>query len=86
MRASTLGQRAQLEDLPAARALIQIGDPAVPTLVEILQNHDVRDRATAAIALDPIGSKSAVAALRDQLGHESDPIIKIYITKALEGK
>jgi HEAT repeat protein len=48
----------------ATNALVQIGEPAVPALIEILTNPNERVRSAACTALGQIGDISAIPALR----------------------
>lgn len=70
--ASTLGSQSRLEGYPAGRALIRIGDPAVPAIQEILSSPQLRLRWLAAYALHDINTPSARQALRTAAEKESD--------------
>ena len=60
-------------------ALVQIGDPAIPALRDLLeQNGQWR----AAYALNLIGSPKAKAALREHATHEPDESMVQFINKA----
>jgi len=83
---TTLGQTERLESAPAGKALVKIGEPAVPTLVDALDNGDPHQRWVASRALYLIGSQSAVAGLRDHLARESDPEMRAYIEKVTQKK
>src|SRR5947208_627101 len=54
--AITLGQWARLEYNPAAKALSQIGDPAVRSLEGVLSNANLDNRKIAVLALKLVGS------------------------------
>ncbi|MEO8350434.1 MAG: HEAT repeat domain-containing protein, partial [Chthoniobacteraceae bacterium] len=60
----------------AAYALSQIGKPAVPALIKILENGDNNSRAGAAMALGGMGADAveAIPALVSNLGHENEDI------------
>lgn len=73
----------RLDTDPAARALAQIGDPAIPTLVVVLHSDKVAARRDAVFALRLIGSPQAVSALRDQETRESDPELHKLIVRIL---
>jgi hypothetical protein len=72
--AQTLGEAAHLKDSPAGLALVQIGDPAVPALDEILKHGNVNQRWKAVYALDLIGSARAKAVLTKDAPEQSDEL------------
>jgi hypothetical protein len=72
-----------LRIIPAAKALSQIGEPAVPTLVSILNTGNESQRWPAADALEIIHSPAAMNALTEHLARETDPHVKSLITSAL---
>lgn len=82
----TPAENNRLDPFPCAKALVQIGDPAVPALTETLEKGDSHHRWFAYRALFLIGSARAISALRDHLSHESDRTFKLEIQKALEAK
>ncbi len=57
---SLLLKKVILEPFPAGRALVQIGEPAVPTLTTVLERADWRERWVAYRALDMIGTPRAI--------------------------
>ena len=61
---------------------LQIGDPAVPALGEILQRGDLDRRSRAVYALKLIGSPKAKAVLRSHAVRESDPTLRDIIRRA----
>jgi HEAT repeat protein len=71
-----------LRNDPAAKALSQIGNPAIPTLVVVL-NGNVRARRSAVRALEIIGTARAIAALRKHEPLEKDDDLKSYIDDVL---
>lgn len=85
-RGGTIAEVERLDPLPAGKALAQIGEPAIPTLVGILNTGTRREKWVAYRALFLIGSPRAIKELRDHLGHESDLDLMSEIQKALEGK
>lgn len=85
-RGSTLTEALRLDSLPAGKALSQIGEPAIPTLVGILNAGTRPEKWVAYRALFLIGSPRALKELRDHLGHETDQDLMLEIQKALEGK
>ena len=75
---------AALDDYPAAKALSQIGDPAVPRLATILKQGTSEDRSAAVRALMLIGTPAAKTVLQDQLKVEQDPKMKSFIKDAID--
>jgi hypothetical protein len=80
---STLSSRSNLTSSLCAHALVQIGDPAVPALTEILTGPDRVKRLLASRALALIGSPRSLAVLRDYLAHDPDPDLKSEIEYAV---
>jgi HEAT repeat protein len=71
------------EEFDRLNELVALGTKAVPTLVEILQQHPDADmRARAAVALGLIGDKQAVPMLKKALD-TSDPQQKVSVIEAL---
>lgn len=85
LRGSTLAEALQLDSLPSGKALSQIGEPAIPTLVGILNTGTRPEKWVAYRALFLIGSPRAIKELRDHLRHETDQDFMLEIQKALEG-
>jgi hypothetical protein len=81
-----MGPEARLVFNPAARALIEIGDPAVPAVQHALEYGNSREHYRALRVLCIIHSASAKAVLRDHLQHEPDPDLQAMIKRALEEK
>jgi HEAT repeat protein len=79
----TLAETARLDTFPCAKALVEIGDPAVPSLVELMEKGDWRRRWFACRVLLLIGSPRSIDALRDHIDRESDQHLKQQIQKAL---
>lgn len=79
----TLGQTASLEDQPAAKALAQIGDPAVPAVAGTLKDGNLPERWTAALVLEDVGTPPAISALKGHLVREADPDLRAFIRKIL---
>lgn len=75
----TAGGVRHLETIPAAKALAQIGDPAIPTLVDVLDRGTQRERRNAYLTLNLIGSKLSMATLRAQLEKEPEQSLRNYI-------
>jgi hypothetical protein len=81
-----IGPEARLVFYPAARALIEIGDPAVPAVRHALEYGNPHEHYRAVRVLCSIHSPSAKAVLRDDLPRESDPNTQTMIHRALEEK
>lgn len=82
----TLTEVDRLDPFPCARALVQIGEPAVPALTEALEKGDYRHQWVAYRVLITIGSPRAIKALRDHVQHEPNPDFKSEIQKALAAR
>jgi len=82
----TLSEIARLLGDPPAHALVQIGEPAIPTLEELLDSNNLRARSDAVQALQLIGSPAAIEALRQHEPHETNPKIKSFIADILARK
>jgi len=82
----TGGGEAGLGAYPAARALSQIGDPAVPTLQHFLSKGNPIEHANALHALCLIDSSNAKSVLRQYLPRETSPGAQQMIRRALEKK
>lgn len=80
---STLTERHNLTALPCARALVQIGDPAVPALTETLSGPDSRKHWLAYRALALMNSPRSLTALRNYLAQNPDPALKSEIENDL---
>jgi HEAT repeat protein len=68
----TLATNARLDTFPCAKALVEIGEPAVPALIEVMEKGDWRHRWFAYRVLFLIGSPRSIGALRDHVDHESE--------------
>lgn len=73
----------KLETNPAGKALAEIGDPAIPALVGVLDHGTLRERRYAIYALDLISSPLAKKTLHEQLKRESDPALREFMEKTL---
>jgi HEAT repeat protein len=71
--------------VPAARALVSIGQPAVPALVKALSHRRASVRANAALALGEIGGKQAFQALERASKTETNAEVRSYIQAAMNG-
>jgi len=74
---------AQLIFYPAAKALYEIGDPAIPVLQHILNSSGGGEHAQAVRVLCKIRSVKAKAALSEQLAREADPGLRTMIKNAM---
>jgi HEAT repeat protein len=70
----------------ADNALINIGPPAVPVVIEILKNGNALRREIAAHVLRYIGTSAAWQALEDALPGEQDPKVRNRIQEALDSR
>lgn len=80
---TTFGTYMRLDDDIVAKALSQIGDPAVPAVTELLNRRDREVRRRAVLILTNIGSAAAHKALQDRLPKETDPRVKDLIEGGL---
>jgi len=74
---------ARLDNDIVAKALSQIGDPAIPAATSLLRSEDAGMRYRATLILKNIGSRGAREALQDRLSHEPDPEVKKLIRDSL---
>lgn len=81
----TLGEAAKLANEPAGKALVEIGDPSIPSLADVLAHGSLDQRWNAFYALNLIGSPKAKAALRDHVRDEHDPNLRKVIQRAVQG-
>jgi HEAT repeat protein len=73
------GEMLSLNSDPVGKALLEIGDPAIPALANLLERSgDTMDRWRAARILWNIDSPASRKVLRDDLQHETDPGIKRF--------
>ena len=80
---TTLSTEVRLQHSPAARALVDIGEPALPSLRLILQRAKLNERWVAVWALDAIGSPNAMSVLRAHAPREPDPNLQKFIEKII---
>ena len=73
----------QLDDDVVAKALSEIGEPAIPAVRSILEGEDRKTRRRAVLILRNMGTPAARKALQERLPHESDPRIKELIESGL---
>jgi hypothetical protein len=74
---------AQLVFHPAAKALAEIGDPAIPVLQQVLSSGKPGEHAVAVRVLCIIHTPKAKAVLREDLPHETDPAVQTMIKNCL---
>jgi HEAT repeats len=70
-----------LKNNAAAAALAQIGDPAVPSVIEVLRHGTEKQRVLAVYVLYRIGSPKAKKALEEVLENETDPKWRNFLKK-----
>jgi hypothetical protein len=71
----------RLENNPAANALAEIGDPAIPELVGVLDHGSSRERTASYMILVRIDSPRAKSVIRARLPNESDSDVREFIEK-----
>jgi hypothetical protein len=77
---------ARLVFYPAARALADIGDPAIPSLQHVLYSGSASEHARVIQVLCIVNSPKARAVLREDLQHEQDSNLRTTINNRLERK
>jgi hypothetical protein len=83
---STLAWEQELTFNPAGQVLIEMGDPAVPALQNLLENGNVHQRYDCYRALAMIQTPKALRALSDDLPREQDQELVREIKRTLEVK
>lgn len=83
--AGSLSTRRELENDPVARALFDIGKPALPALKEALKSNDRETRGRAAGILVLTNTPETQAILRDHIAVEPDGGLRAYIRGNLTG-
>jgi HEAT repeat protein len=76
---TSFGAHAILYDDPVAKALSEIGDPAVQSVAKLFEDGDAPTRRRAAVVLSNIGSPAARESLRRQIDNEPDPELKAFM-------
>jgi HEAT repeat protein len=79
----TFSREIDLDDDIVAKALSEIGDAALPTVTELLNSGDPKERRRAVLILRNMTSPAAHKALQNRLQYESDPRIKDLIETGL---
>jgi|ERR1700722_834799 len=82
----TMTEFLRLDTIPAAKALSEIGDPAIPALVDVLKHGSSHERRNAYLTLNLIGSPSAKGTIRNQLKSERNIDLRNFIEKLQSGK
>jgi HEAT repeat protein len=80
----TFAEEDRLDNDPPAKALAEIGDPAVPAVAHALESPDKSIRWRAARALGNVKSPSARTALMDHLANEPDARLRAFIQDAID--
>jgi hypothetical protein len=85
---STMSSRATLANDPVAKALVQVGQPAIGPVSGILENKekDQYTRLRAALVLYNMNSPDADAALAHDLQTETDPRVRSFIERRLKAR
>ena len=78
-----LSSELSLEPYVAARALAEIGDPAIPSIQPFLSSSRPDEHARAVRVLCMIHSSMAKIVLRDDLQHAADPELRTMINSCL---
>jgi HEAT repeat protein len=73
----------RLDNDIVAKALSQIGDPAIPALVNLLMSQVKGTRGRGVLILRNMNSDAARKALQDRLPHETDPNLNKLIQDSL---
>jgi len=73
-----------LDNNPAAKALVKIGDPSIPVLNKILQSGSKKERTRAIYALRLIHSPVAKMALSQHVANEADSGLHDFIQQVLD--
>ncbi|MGH9866042.1 MAG: HEAT repeat domain-containing protein [Candidatus Acidiferrales bacterium] len=81
---TTITEFMRLDTDPAGKALAEIGDPAIPALVRVLNNGDARERRDAYLCLNLIGSSSAKSVLMTHVKDESDVPLRKFVQRLLD--
>lgn len=79
---SGLSSSYEFRNRAAVQALIEIGQPAVPAVVERLRHGDPLQRQASAYIPSKIGGDIAQQALKDVLPSETDPLVRRRIDEA----
>jgi hypothetical protein len=78
---TTMAQFMRLDDCPAGKALSQIGDPAIPALIHVINRGNTHERRNAYLVLFVIGSVQALATIRHFSPDEPDEGVRQFAEK-----
>ena len=81
--AYSMTREIQLDDDVVGKALAQIGDPAIPSVTDLLASDDPKARRRAVLILRNMGTKKARKVLEERRPHENDEGIKSLIESGL---
>jgi len=82
----TLAQEGRLDTNAPAKALVQIGNPAIPALSAVVNHGSLSERWNSAYALNLIRTPQAKAVLRDHVSREPDPSLRQFIQRSINGE
>ena len=80
---TTFGTQMRLEDDIVAKALSEIGDPAVPSVTNLLKSAEHKVRRRAVLILLNMDSAASRKILQDHVQRETDPDLREFIEKSL---
>jgi len=80
---TTFGVQMRLDDDIVAKALSQIGDPAVPAVTNLLKSGERKARRRAVLILLNMDSAASRKVLQDQVQRETDPDLRDFIERSL---
>lgn len=74
-----MGATMQMENDPAGKALVQIGEPSVGPVAQVLEQGNRQARWRAALILMSIGTPAAIRAVRSHISKENDPHLRPFM-------
>ncbi|MGH9864945.1 MAG: HEAT repeat domain-containing protein, partial [Candidatus Acidiferrales bacterium] len=74
----------RLDSDPTGKALAEIGDPAIPTLIKVVEKGNTRERGDAYRCLNLIGSPAAKSALAKHVKDEPDVPLRNFVQRLLD--
>jgi len=80
---STMTDEFRLNKDVVAKALSQIGDPAIPAVTSLLASGELKTRRRAVLILQNMGTPAARKVLQERLPQETNPRIKELIANGL---
>lgn len=81
----TFAQEMRLDDDPAGKALVEIGEPSVGPVAQVLERGNRQARWRAALILMNIGTPAAVQAVRNRIPKEQDPDLRRFMESFFKG-